>query len=141
LASEVGDRQRRLVAERAGFRCEYCLLSEDDSFSGHQIDHILSLKHGGSPNESNLAYSCVRCNAWKGTDIAAIDAVTGKLVPLFDPRRNHWEDHFRLDGLIIEPLTAEGRVTARLLRLNIEQRIVERRLLIAIGRYPGKLRA
>jgi hypothetical protein len=34
-------------------------------------------------------------------------------------------------GFVIEPLTAEGRVTARLLRLNIDQRLAERR---AIGR-------
>ena len=122
-----------VVAERAGFRCE--LLSEGDSFSRHQIDH--SLKHGGSSDESNLAYACVRCNAWKGTDIAALDPVSGTLVAFFHPRRHRWEDHFRLDGSIIEPLTADGRVTARLLRLNVDQRIVERRLLIAIGRYPG----
>jgi hypothetical protein len=34
-------------------------------------------------------------------------------------------------GFVIEPMTAEGRVTARLLRLNIDQRLSERR---AIGR-------
>ena len=74
---------------------------------------------------------------WKGTDIAALDPVSGTFVAFFHPRRHRWEDHFRLEGLIIEPLTAEGRVTTRLLRLNIDQRIVERRLLIAIGRYPS----
>lgn len=124
------------MAER-GFRCEYCLLREEDAFSSHQIDHVVSLKHDGSSDESNLAYACVRCNAWKGTDIAALDAVSGTFVPLFNPRVNKWADHFRIEGLLIEPLTAEGRVAARLLRLNIDQRIVERRLLMAIGRYPG----
>ena len=137
MANEISDQQRRLVAERAGFRCEYCLLSEEDAFSSHQIDHIVSLKHDGSSDDSNLAYACVRCNAWKGTDIAALDAVSGTLVPLFNPRRSKWEGHFRIEGFLIEPLTPEGRVTARLLRLNIDQRIVERRLLMAIGRYPG----
>ncbi len=40
-----------------------------------------------------------------------------------------------LRGGLIEPLTPEGRVTARLLRLNLDKRVIERRLLIAAGRY------
>jgi hypothetical protein len=84
----------------------------------------------------NLAFACLRCNGWKGTDIAGLDAVTGRLVPFFDPRRQIWLDHFRIDGLFIDPLTPEARVTVRLLRLNIAERIVERRMLRAIGRFP-----
>jgi hypothetical protein len=40
-----------------------------------------------------------------------------------------------LEGAIIEPLTVEGEVTARLLKLNLDKRIAERRLLIAAARY------
>jgi len=137
LANDIDDRLRALVASRAAHRCEYCLLNESDSYSRHQIDHIVSRKHGGASDESNLALACIRCNTWKGTDIAGLDHESGRIVRLFDPRADRWSDHFRLDGLIIEPLTPEGRITARILRLNVDQRIVERRLLIAIGRYPG----
>ena len=52
-----------------------------------------------------------------------------------NPRKDNWSAHFRLDGAIIEPLTAEGEVTARILRLNLDKRVAERRLLIAAGRY------
>jgi len=37
---------------------------------------------------------------------------------------------------VIEPLTVEGEATARLLKLNLDKRIVERRLLAIAGRYP-----
>jgi hypothetical protein len=37
---------------------------------------------------------------------------------------------------MIEPLTAEGKATARLLKLNLDKRVVERQLLAAVGRYP-----
>jgi hypothetical protein len=84
----------------------------------------------------NLAYACLRCNAWKGSDIGSFDLETGCFVSLFNPRRQSWGDHFRLKGFVIEPLTAEGRVTARILRLNIDKRVVERRALMLIGRYP-----
>jgi hypothetical protein len=136
LGNDISDALRRFVAERAAYRCEYCLLHEDDSYSPHQIDHIISRKHGGRSQPDNLAYACLRCNAWKGTDIGSLDAEGGRFVNLFHPRQQRWEHHFFLRGAIIEPLTAEGRATARLLKLNLDKRIVERRLLAAAGRYP-----
>jgi hypothetical protein len=69
------------------------------------------------------------------SDIASLDPATQKIVPLFHPRKQHWRDHFRVAGAIIEPLSPEVRVTARLLRFNIAQRVIERRLLIALGRF------
>jgi hypothetical protein len=127
---------RRFVAERAAYRCEYCLLHEDDSYSPHQVDHIISRKHGGLSDSNNLAYACLRCNVWKGSDVGSIDNQTGRFVRFFHPRTQHWHDHFVLKGTVIEPLTDEGKATARLLRLNLDKRIVERRLLAAVGRYP-----
>jgi len=141
VPSDIGDALRRLVAGRAFYQCEYCLLSEDDSFSPHQVDHIVSRKHGGLSVQSNLAYACLRCNTWKGSDIASVEPSTCRLTPLYNPRQQRWADHFRLEGAIIEPLTPEGIVTARLLRLNLDRRVAERRLLIAIGRYPRSFSA
>jgi hypothetical protein len=58
-------------------------------------------------------------------------------VSLFHPRRHRWQHHFVLRGAIIEPLTPEGEATARLLKLNLDKRVVERQMLMAAGRYPG----
>jgi len=136
LGTDISEELRQFVAERAGHRCEYCLLHEDDSYSPHQIDHIIGRKHRGLSTLENLAYACLRCNAWKGSDIGSVDPETGQLVSLFNPRQQEWPQHFRLHGLVIEPLTAEGRATARLLRLNIDKRVMERRALMLVGRYP-----
>jgi hypothetical protein len=136
LTNDISESLRRLVAERAGYRCEYCLLHEDDSYSPHQIDHIISRKHGGPSNSDNLAYACVRCNSWKGSDVGSLDTTSGIFVSFFHPRRQRWEDHFVLRGAVIEPLTPEGNATARLLRLNLDKRVIERQLLAAVGRYP-----
>ena len=136
MGTDVSESLRRFVAERAAHRCEYCLLHEDDSYSPHQVDHIISRKHGGQSDSDNLAYACLRCNAWKGTDIGSFDTQSGTLVSLFHPRRQRWEDHFLLRGAVIEPLTAEGKATVRLLKLNLDKRIVERHLLAIVGRYP-----
>lgn len=125
----VPDSVRRFVAARAGNRCEYCLLHERDSYTPHQVDHILSRKHGGSSDPANLAWACIRCNAWKGSDVSSVDLETGELLELFHPRRHRWSDHFKLLGHMIVPLTPVGVVTARLLPLNSDQRIAERRAL------------
>ena len=140
MATDISEGLRRLVAERAGHRCEYCLLHEDDAYFPHQIDHIISRKHGGLTDAENLAYACSRCNAWKGSDIGSLDPNTGKLVHLFNPRRERWSAHFELRGFVIEPLTPEGEVTARILKLNLDKRVAERQLLMALGRFPRERR-
>lgn len=92
---------RRLVAERAGRRCEYCLIHEDDTFLGCEVDHIISKKHGGSNEPENLAYACLFCNRHKGTDIGSIYPNTGKLMRFYNPRKDRWGKHFQLNDLII----------------------------------------
>lgn len=57
---------RRLVYERAKGHCEYCLIPETVVLVAHQIDHIISEKHGGLTNAGNLALSCAVCNKHKG---------------------------------------------------------------------------
>jgi hypothetical protein len=136
LRSDIEESLRRFVAERAGYCCEYCLLHEDDSYTPHQIDHIISRKHGGLSEAENLAYACLRCNAWKGSDLGSLSEATGRLIPLFHPTRQRWRDHFQLIGAVIEPLTEEAVVTARLLKLNLDKRVIERKVLLALGRYP-----
>jgi hypothetical protein len=134
VAHDVDEPARVLAIERSHRRCEYCQIHEDDAGFPHQIDHIISRKHGGSSGIGNLAYACILCNRYKGTDIASIDR-TGRPIRLFNPRRDSWDEHFKLDGPIIQPLTAVGEVTARILRLNRTERIIERRLLQALGSY------
>lgn len=138
MASDVSEQQRAEVAHRAEFRCEYCLIHEDDAGFPHQVDHVVSRKHGGVSSLENLAYACVLCNRRKGSDVASIDSQTGKMTPLFHPRRDRWIDHFRVDEEFIRPLTAVGRVTLQLLRLNAPERLSERRLLQTLGAYPTR---
>ena len=127
---------RREVRERAGERCEYCLLAESQAFYPHEPDHLIALKHAGETTFENLALACSNCNRFKGSDIASIDAVTGELVRLFNPRTQRWFEHFRLNGARIVPLTPVGRVTEKLLQFNIPSRVEFRARLIAGAEYP-----
>jgi HNH endonuclease len=127
--SDISERLRAAVADRAEFRCEYCLIHEDDTGFPLQVDHIVSRKHGGRSSFDNLAYACILCNRHKGSDIASIEPETGNALLLFDPRRNRWSDHFRVEGAVIIPVSKTGEVTIRLLRLNASERVAERQAL------------
>jgi 5-methylcytosine-specific restriction endonuclease McrA len=126
---------RAAVMRRADMRCEYCLIHQDDAVFAHEVDHIISRQHGGETIDGNLAYSCMVCNRYKGANLSSI-SVSGDLVRLFNPRLSNWEDHFRLDEAVIQPLDPIGEVTARLLRLNAAERVVRRRILQQLRRYP-----
>jgi hypothetical protein len=124
------------VIERAKECCEYCLVSQLTDAGLHQIDHPIALKHGGQTVSENLALACVDCNLHKGSDLATIDWESEELIPLFNPRKQHWRDHFQLEGAQIAGITAMGQATLRLLRLNDPERIEYRQVLIAAGLYP-----
>ena len=127
--SDIDAALRELVRSRAGGFCEYCRISERFTLAEHEIDHVIAVKHGGQTVVENLALCCTVCNRFKGSDISSIDPDNGQLTPLFHPRLDRWEDHYEIrDGEILG-LTATGRVTARLLRMNRSTRIKERQLL------------
>jgi len=111
---------RRTVSDRARTCCEYCLIPQSLALASHQVDHVIAEKHGGETIEENLALSCSLCNQAKGSDIASIDPKTGDTVRLYHPRQDNWIEHFdlKVESGVIEPLTAIGRVTAYLLRIN-----------------------
>jgi HNH endonuclease len=117
---------RREVIERAGNRCEYCLLPAESAFFPHEVDHVVAEKHGGATDISNLALACWRCNRRKGTDLTSLDPQTGLLSPLFNPRSHVWTENFAYEVERIIGLTPEGRTTVNLLRLNSEERLLER---------------
>jgi hypothetical protein len=112
------------VWQRAGSCCEYCQLRQSDSpFRTFHIDHIRPRKHGGGDDVTNLALACDRCSLHKGYNLTGIDEETGQIVPLFDPRAQTWDDHFRFEGVRIIGLTPTGRATVRVCRMNSPRRL------------------
>lgn len=124
---------RDLVRRRAGERCEYCLLRQENSDLTHHVEHIVARQHGGSDDPENLALACHRCNLHKGPNLTGLSAETGEIVPLYHPRRDQWADHFAFRGTLIEGLTLVGRVTVHVLALNDARRLEVRAELIAGG--------
>lgn len=86
MPSYVSAELRQLVRARACDLCEDCLLHENQTFYGCQIDHVISEKHGGQTIADNLALACTFCNRAKGSDIGSLAGETLTLTPFFNPR-------------------------------------------------------
>ncbi|HTK27755.1 MAG TPA: HNH endonuclease signature motif containing protein [Pyrinomonadaceae bacterium] len=138
MSNYINSEIRSIVAERANNICEYCLIAEEDSYYRHQIEHIISLKHGGSSELENLALACVFCNRNKGSDIASIIAGSKELVRFYNPRSDIWSEHFYIDGATLKHLTKIGEATVRILQMNHEDQILEREILSRRSRYPSE---
>lgn len=93
---------------------------EDLPFVTFHIEHIVARQHGGSDDADNLCQACHWCNFAKGTNLATV--VDGRLVPLFNPRRDVWSEHFLRRGDRIIGLTPAGRGTVALLNMNDDDR-------------------
>lgn len=111
------------------------MVQEDDVYHHCEVDHIVSLKHGGLTVPENLAFACFHCNRHKGTDLGSLHTATGAFVHFFHPRSGHWSEHFSFWQGQIQPLTAAGEVTVRLLVRVHPERVAFRRLLAETGRY------
>ena len=126
---------RQLVLARAAERCEYCLFPRAFTLLAFEVEHVIAEKHGGATTADNLALACPFCNRFKGTDLGSLDPETGALVPFYNPRTQRWAEHFRLEGADVVPLSAEGRVTVRILQFNDPDRLTERQRLIEIAAF------
>ena len=74
----------------------------------------------------NLA--CTFYNWHKGSDVASL-ADGGALVLLLHPRRDDWAAHCGVMRIVIQARTAVVGATARLLKFNVAERLLEREAL------------
>ncbi len=130
-------RQRLIQAD--DHRCAYCHTSQANSGSPMVVDHLPPLSKGGVTAFDNLCFACYRCNLFKGSRVTAIDPLSGEMAPLFDARRDRWDEHFTWDeaGVRILGLTAVGRATAAALNLNNDIILDARRNWMWLGWRPG----
>lgn len=134
----IGRKKRTTVIQRAGERCEYCRSMMKYRSHSFAIEHILPIALGGTDDINNLALSCGACNSHKYTKIEAPDPTDGKISPLFNPRIDHWQDHFSWSSDFHQIIgkTPIGRATISCLQLNRLSVINLRQLTKITGEHP-----
>ncbi len=126
------------VAARAEERCEYCRAPEQVFNFSFQVEHIVPRSMGGAQNLENLALACESCNLYKSDAMFGQDGDESRDVRLFNPRRDRWDDHFRLENEagILHGLTRVGRATVTRLRMNSDFQVRARQHWVTLGLYP-----
>ena len=131
----MDDALRAFVWERAGGRCEYCRLHQDEyEYQTFHVEHIIAKQHGGTDDPDNLCLACSECNWSKGTNLAGL--LEGKLVALFHPRMQNWKRHFRWETTALVGKTRSGIVTVQVLNMNNASRVMLREQLLFDGHFP-----
>lgn len=130
--------EKRQIIERADRRCEYCQSHMDYSPQSFDIEHILPVALGGQTSLDNLALACGGCNSHKHTKVEALDLVDQIVVPLYNPRKHSWYDHFVWSADCLQAIgtTAIGRATVETLNLNRLGLMNIRTLLLMVGLHP-----
>jgi hypothetical protein len=136
--ARISKKQKRIVASRAAYSCEYCISQEAYSPDYFTIEHINPQIFLENNEIENLAYACQSCNNHKYTFISAIDPYTNQDAPLFNPRIHSWKDHFvwKDNFSMIEGISPTGRSTVEKLRLNRVSVVNLRILLVSVGKHP-----
>ncbi|MDX2230180.1 MAG: HNH endonuclease signature motif containing protein [Leptolyngbyaceae cyanobacterium bins.349] len=116
----INNELKQTIRERAKYLCEYCHSPERLSANRFTVDHVIPKSLGGSDEFDNLALACRRCNERRYNFVASIDPETKNIVPIYNPRKQKWAEHFVwLDqGVVIEGTTPIGRATCLRLDLN-----------------------
>jgi hypothetical protein len=116
----------RETEARAGQRCEYCRMHQALQGATFHVEHIIPTSAGGSDDLANLAWACPSCNLKKSNRLTALDPETAQEVALFNPRTDHWEDHFVWSGYAVVGRTPIGRALVAAFDLNHPRRLLIR---------------
>ena len=130
-------RQRLVTVD--DHRCAYCHTPQANSGSPMVVDHLCPLSRGGETTFDNLCFACYRCNLFKGSQVEAIDPLSGEMTPLYHARSDRWSEHFAWDeaSLRIFGLTPVGRATVTALNMNNDVILDARRNWVRLGWRPS----
>jgi hypothetical protein len=134
----IATRLREQIEQADCGQCGYCQTQTANSGIPLSFEHILPRSKGGSTTFENVCLACRPCNEFKSASTDGIDPLTGKKVALFNPRLHVWAKHFSWseDGTEVKGITAIGRVTVVVLRMNHAAIIVARRRWVYSGWHP-----
>jgi hypothetical protein len=126
------------VAARANHHCEYCQAPELVFNFPFEVEHIIPISKQGSNETTNLALACRSCNLRKGSSISVISPNSNIEVRLFNPRNDHWHQHFLPDpdSGVVNGITDIGKATAEKLMMNSASQLSARKLWIRLGLFP-----
>jgi hypothetical protein len=104
----------------------------------YHLEHVFPESLGGTDDVDNLSLACPTCNYYKSNHLLGIDEEGSTGRPLFNPRRDHWHEHFEFDSSTfrLKGKTATGKGTVNRLRMNNSMQLEARRVWVELELYP-----
>jgi hypothetical protein len=137
----VSNTLQRQIRDRFANCCAYCRTAEALTVTTFEFEHIMPLSAGGTTVFENLCLACPTCNRHKANRQTATDPETQTVAPLFHPQQQSWSDHFawNADASEVTGLTAIGRATVAMLKMNRPQMTRVRRMWGKLGEHPPEI--
>ncbi len=129
---------QRRIRELFSNCCAYCQTAEHLTATVFEFEHIVPRSAGGSTCFENLCLSCPMCNRYKRDLTSAINPHTTDIVPLFNPQKDLWIDHFAWndDHTEVVGLTDVGIAMIDMLHMNRPAMIRVRKMWVVMGEHP-----
>lgn len=134
--SRISEKLKDKLRRKAKNRCGYCLLPQSLNPTLLEIEHLTPTAKGGTDEEENLWLACRLCNGYKGTQTEVFDSKTNQTIPLYNPRTQNWNEHFKWNNEFIIGKTVCGVATTTALKLNNEIILPVRKKWILAGWFP-----
>lgn len=136
--SYISEEVRSQVRRDCRDRCSYCQALQQYILGTLEIDHIIPKVDGGSDEAENLCLACRLCNSYKSAQTSGLDPETCEKIPLFNPRKQQWSDHFKWSENSVYTIgkTNCGRATIDALQLNNSYAITVRTAWVSVGWHP-----
>lgn len=138
--SAISRKLQTKIRLQAKDRCGYCLLPQNLNPTLLEIERIRPVADGETDAEENLWLACRECNSHKAVKTSGFDSKSGRLIKLFNPRKQNWNRHFKFnkDNTEIIGKTVCGRATVEALKMNNEILVSVRRLWVEFDLFPPK---
>ena len=129
---------KRRIREKFQDCCAYCLSPQTLIPVTFEFDHIIPTSAGGKTMFENLCLACPSCNSYKHDAREVSDPETGKIITLFHPQQDNWQEHFAWNETytLLLGKTPSAKVTLVKLHMNRPALVELRELWVAFGKFP-----
>ena len=85
---------------------------------GYEVETVDNGEDALAKTAFDLILLDVMLPGMNGFEVAQALRARGEIVPIFDPRRDSWREHFHWVGARVHGITAKGRATLNALSFN-----------------------
>ena len=142
MSEYINEKLKQQIYSHFNNCCAYCLTANALMPITFECEHIIPRSAGGKTGFENLCLACPMYNRYKSNRQKVPDPQTQAIVSLYHPHLQLWIEHFAWNESYTEiiGLTAVGRATIFVLKMNRSELMRVRRMWVKMGEHPPRLK-